>query len=280
MTSITPRILRLPLSGRYETWTLYFNLHERFPDLGSPRRRERKLTSDDGFAVVMPVLEREDPTSHGAQTRAFALQVEKRYRSDSHRLHPPVAPPALFGARDGGGVSRATRRTARVTEPLAWYRTRRTRCASRINTHQGPPGVRACHTGDPTPYGGNDWCISPQHERSRGTDRGADGERASEAPVLRILRQPRLQESRYHAAASRDPRRSYTHICGRERERRLTIPHGSRLQEDPTSPWFPQRQGQSRASGCVPLAVPRALPTPLVNAALARPTTAAVRART
>lgn len=46
--------LKIPLSGKIETWQCFFNLHDRFPDLNLPRgRNARTMTPETGFWVTI-----------------------------------------------------------------------------------------------------------------------------------------------------------------------------------------------------------------------------------
>ncbi len=161
-----PESLRLPLSGRYETWTLYFNLHDRFPDLAFIRGAgERKLTSDDGFDVVIAQFSKEnDPTSHGAAVARIRLYEVENETALAQPLRLPPAPLPrrhIFWREEmADGVIQSDKENERgVKDRLAWYRYKANQMRFLgINTFtKDLLEFGACQHWDPTPYGGNDW---------------------------------------------------------------------------------------------------------------------------
>lgn len=161
-----PESLRVPLSGRYETWTLGFNLHDRFPDLAFIRgAKERKLTADDGFDVVIAQFSAEnDPTSQGAAVARLRLFEV----ADPNALIQPLRlPPAPLPRRHifwreemADGIIDGDKETERgVKNRLDWYRYKANQMRFLgLNTFtKDLLEFGACQHWDPTPHGGNDW---------------------------------------------------------------------------------------------------------------------------
>lgn len=161
-----PESLKMPLSGGHETWSLYFNLNDRFPDLAFLRGpRERKLTAEDGFDVVIAQFSTpNDPTSHGAAvTRIRLLEVP----DETTLVQPLNLPPAPLPQRHitwreemADGVIESDNPTERgLTNRLDWYRFKANQMRFLgINTFSKDLlEFGACQHWDPTPYGGNDW---------------------------------------------------------------------------------------------------------------------------
>lgn len=161
-----PESLRAPLSGRHEAWTLFFPLHDRFPDLGFLRGpKERPLTAEDGFDVVIAQFSaRNDPTSAGAavsRIRLFEVLDAKVL------ARPLVLPPAplphrrLFWREEmADGVIESDRETERgVKDRLDWYRFKAAQMRFLgFNTYtKDLLEFGACQHWDPTPHGGNAW---------------------------------------------------------------------------------------------------------------------------
>ncbi len=161
-----PESLRLPLSGRHETWTLCFNLHDRFPDLAFLRgAKERKLTADDGFDVVIAQFSKEnDPTSHGAAVSRIRLYEVENEAALAQPLRLPPAPLPrrhIFWREEmADGVIESDKETERgVKNRLDWYRFKANQMRFLgINTYtKDLLEFGACQHWDPTPHGGNDW---------------------------------------------------------------------------------------------------------------------------
>ena len=158
--------LRAPLSGRYETWTLYFNLHNRFPDLAFLRgAKERKLAVEDGFNVTIAQFPgRDEPTSRGAavsRIRLFEIADAKTL------AQPLVFPPAPLPRRHifwreemADGVIESDKESLRgVKDRLDWYRFKAAQMRFLgINTFtKDLLEFGACQHWDPSPLGGNAW---------------------------------------------------------------------------------------------------------------------------
>ena len=161
-----PESLRLPLSGRYDTWTLYFNLHDRFPDLAFIRgAKERRLTADDGYDVVIAQFSKDnDPTSRGAAVSRIRLyEVENETALAQPLRLPPAGLPRrhIFWREEmADGVIQSDKETERgVKNRLDWYRHKANQMRFLgINTYtKDLLEFGACQHWDPTPYGGNDW---------------------------------------------------------------------------------------------------------------------------
>ncbi|HNQ73527.1 MAG TPA: hypothetical protein PKN95_07980 [Verrucomicrobiota bacterium] len=161
-----PESLRLPLSGRYETWTLYFNLHDRFPDLAFLRGAgERPLTADEGFDVAIAQFSRaNDPTSRGPAVSRLRLYEVKNEAALAQPLRLPPAPLPqrhIFWREEmSDGVMESNKETERgVRERLDWYRYKANQMRFLgLNTYtKDLLEFGACQHWDPTPYGGNDW---------------------------------------------------------------------------------------------------------------------------
>jgi hypothetical protein len=161
-----PESLRLSLSGRSETWTLFFNLHDRFPDLAFIRgAKERKLTADDGFDVVISQFSKEnDSTSRGAAVSRIRLYEVGNEGALAQPLRLPPAPlprRQIFWREEmADGVIESDKETERgVKNRLDWYRFKANQMRFLgINTYtKDLLEFGACQHWDPTPYGGNDW---------------------------------------------------------------------------------------------------------------------------
>ena len=161
-----PESLRVPLSGRYEAWTLFFNLHDRFPDLGFLRGASlRKLTAEDGFDVVIAQFPaRDDPMSLGAAVaRIRLLEVPE----DAAIAQPLRLPPAPLPRRHifwreemADGVIESDKEPLRgVKDRLDWYRYKANQMHFLgINTFtKDLLEFGACQHWDSTPLGGNAW---------------------------------------------------------------------------------------------------------------------------
>lgn len=161
-----PESLRVPLSGRYEHWTLYFNLHDRFPDLAFRRDKgERELTPDDGFDVAIAQFSKDnDPTSRGAAVSRIRLYEVESESALAQTLRLPPAPLPrrhIFWREEmADGVMESNQETERgVKNRLDWYRYKANQMRFLgINTYtKDLLEFGGCEHWDPTPYGGNDW---------------------------------------------------------------------------------------------------------------------------
>ncbi len=161
-----PESLRVPLSGKYESWTMLFQLHDRFPDHAFIRgSQERPETPEDGFLVTIAQFNaRNIPLSHGAavsRIRLFAVP-------DIQALHvrpnlPPEGLPQrhIFWREEmADGLIGSEKSLERgLDEPLDWYRYKATQMhVLGINTFaKDLLEFGACQHWDSTPGGGNQW---------------------------------------------------------------------------------------------------------------------------
>ena len=161
-----PESLRVPLSGRYETWTLYFNLHDRFPELGFIRgANERALTPEDGFNVTIAQFTAADePTSHGAAVARIRLfEVVDEAVLTQRVTFPPSPLPRrhIFWREEmADGVIGSDKESERgLNNRLDWYQYKANQMKFLgINTYtKDLLEFGACQHWDPTPDGGNDW---------------------------------------------------------------------------------------------------------------------------
>jgi len=158
--------LRAPLSGKYETWKLFFHLHDRFPNVGFIRGEgRRELTPEDGFTVAVAQFSAANiPASHGAavsRIRLFEVPDPARLTAEVH--FPPEGLPrrhVFWREEMADGVIAADKEEDRgLKQPLDWYRYK----ASTMKLL----GIRtftkdllefgACQGWDSSPLGGNDW---------------------------------------------------------------------------------------------------------------------------
>ena len=161
-----PESLRVPLSGRHETCTLGFNLHDRFPDLAFIRgAKERTLAAEDGFDVVIAQFSRDnDPTSAGAAVSRIRLfeVADEAALTQALRLPPAPLPRRHIFWREemADGVIEGEKDIERgVKNRLDWYRYKADQMRFLgINTYSKDLlEFGACQHWDPTPHGGNDW---------------------------------------------------------------------------------------------------------------------------
>ena len=157
--------LDAPLSGKWETWSLLFRLHDRFPAQGLVRGPvPRPLTPEDGFDVTVAQFSAEnDPLSRGAAVSHLRLYEV----IDPEKLVQPVTfPPAelprrrLFWREEmaDGIIDRKTDQPG-IANPLDWYRYKAELMRFLgMNTYSKDLlEFGACQHWDPTPLGGNDW---------------------------------------------------------------------------------------------------------------------------
>jgi len=120
--------LKVPLSGRFETWKTLFHLHDRFPGIELPRSEGvRPFTPEDGFWVIVAQSRAENaPLSAGAavlRIRLFAVPDPSRYDL-SLRLPPDGLPRRhLFWREemsDGAVHSREVDKRGVINE-IDWY---------------------------------------------------------------------------------------------------------------------------------------------------------------
>lgn len=86
-----PESLKYPLSGKMETWSHFFWLHDRFPELKRPRGlAPRPLVPEDGFWVIIAQLPpHQDPLSAGAAVSKIRLYEVQDPATLVMKLNPP-----------------------------------------------------------------------------------------------------------------------------------------------------------------------------------------------
>jgi hypothetical protein len=155
----------VPLSGKWETWSLLFRLHDRFPEKGLVRGPvPRPLTPEDGFDVTIAQFSAENiPRSQGAavsQIRLFEV-------IDPEKLVQPVSLPPrelphrrLFWREEmaDGIIDRKTDKPG-IANLLDWYRYKAELMRFLgMNTYSKDLlEFGACQHWDSTPLGGHDW---------------------------------------------------------------------------------------------------------------------------
>lgn len=162
-----PESLDVPLSGRYQTWSLIVRLHDRFGTNGLIRGngRPRTQTPEDGFEVTIGQWSKKDaPMSHGAAVSRICLYEVV----DADKLAMPLAtlPEGLPKRRifwreemaDGviGGKKPEDRG---LDNYLDWYRNKAELMRFLgMNTYTKDLLEFGANQGwDPRPYGGHDW---------------------------------------------------------------------------------------------------------------------------
>ena len=155
----------VPLSGRWETWSLLFRLHDRFPERGLVRGPgPRPLTPEDGFDVTIAQFSAENaPMSQGAavsRIRLFAVPAPDRL-AQAVALPPEDLPRRhLFWREEmADGVLDDRNGSAGIADPLDWYRYKAELMAFLgMQTYaKDLLEFGACQHWDPGPLGGNNW---------------------------------------------------------------------------------------------------------------------------
>ncbi len=159
--------LKLPLSGKWETWSLLFRLHDRFAEKGLVRgsSRPRALTPEDGFDVTVAQFSAEnDPFSRGAAVASIRLYevVDEDRLALAVNFPPEGLPRRLLFWREemADGVIEGKKPQDRgVDEPLEWYRHKAELMRFLgMNTYaKDLLEFGACQHWDPTEHGGNAW---------------------------------------------------------------------------------------------------------------------------
>jgi hypothetical protein len=159
--------LDLPLSGRWEDWTLLFRLHDRFPERGLVRgsNEPRTLGPEDGFDVTIAQFSAEnDPLSKGAaagRIRLFEVIDEEALALKVN--FPPAGLPCrrLFWREEmaDGLIGGKEPKDRGIDEPIEWYRHKAELMRFLgMNTYaKDLLEFGACQHWDPSPHGGNRW---------------------------------------------------------------------------------------------------------------------------
>ena len=158
--------LSVPLSGRHETWTMLFNLHDRFPDRTFIRGSgPRELTPEDGFDVTIAQFSaRNIPASQGAavsRIRLFAVPEPGRLKA-VYRPPPTGLPRRHIFWREemADGVITGRKETKRgIVNWLDWYRYKANVMDFLAMDTYGKDLLEfgACQHWDPSEGGGNAW---------------------------------------------------------------------------------------------------------------------------
>ncbi|MBN2451836.1 MAG: hypothetical protein JXR77_15715 [Lentisphaeria bacterium] len=163
-----PESLHVPLSGRWETWSLLFHLHDRFPPRGLVRgAKPRPLTPADGFDVTIAQFSaRNMPLSRGAAAARIRLfeVLHPEALAAPLRLPPGDLPrrrlfwreemsDGVIGSKDAKGDQRG------IADAIEWYRHKAElmRFAGIHTFSKDLLEFGACQHWDPTPGGGNAW---------------------------------------------------------------------------------------------------------------------------
>ncbi len=159
--------LNTPLTGQWETWTMLFRLHDRFPEKGLVRGsdRPRTLTPEDGFDVtVAQFSDWNIPLSKGAAVGRIRLYEVVDPDKLALTIHfPPDGLPRrrLFWREEmADGVIGGKKPEDRgVDNPLDWYRYKAELMRFLgMNTYaKDLLEFGACQHWDSTAYGGNKW---------------------------------------------------------------------------------------------------------------------------
>lgn len=159
--------LDLPLSGKWETWTLLLRLHDRFSEIGLPRGndRPRTLNPEDGFDVTIAQFEKgNDPLSKGAAVGKICLYEVVDEEALALKINfPPQGLPRrhLFWREEmsDGVIGGKEPKDRGVDDPIEWYRHKAELMRFLgMNTYtKDLLEFGACQGWDSTPYGGNKW---------------------------------------------------------------------------------------------------------------------------
>lgn len=163
-----------PLSGKYETWRMLFQLHDGFSTYEYPRGSGvRPLKPEDGFPVTIAQFSaRNIPISKGAAVSKIRLYAVTGSKSLVQPLrYPPEGLPRrrLFWREEmaDGIISSEKEEERGVTDPLDWYRYKANLMKFLgMNTYtKDLLEFGACQHWDPTDGGGNDWVFhSSKHK--------------------------------------------------------------------------------------------------------------------
>jgi hypothetical protein len=142
--------INVPLSGKYETWKLFFSLHDRFPQRNFIRGKgERALLPDDGFPAV-------------SRIRLFEV-LEPQNVKATYTLPQGLPQRHLFWREEmADGVIESDKESERgLKERLDWYRYKaRLMHFLGMNTYaKDLLEFGAVQHWDTSPLGGNDWAF-------------------------------------------------------------------------------------------------------------------------
>jgi hypothetical protein len=159
--------LDLPLSGRWDAWTLLFRLHDRFPEKGLVRgsNEPRSLNPEDGFDVTIAQFSAEnDPLSKGAavgRVRLFEV-VDEEALVLKVNLPPEGLPRRRLFWREemaDGLIGGKEPKDRGIDDPIEWYRHKAELMRFLgMNTYaKDLLEFGACQHWDSSPHGGNKW---------------------------------------------------------------------------------------------------------------------------
>ncbi len=155
----------VPLSGKWETWSLLFRLHDRFPEKGLVRGpKPRPLAPEDGFDVTVAQFSAKNiPMSRGAavgRIRLFEV-VDPGELSQPVNLPPGDLPRRRLFWREemADGIIDLKTEQPGIANPIDWYRHKAELMRFlAMNTYSKDLlEFGACQHWDSTPHGGNDW---------------------------------------------------------------------------------------------------------------------------
>lgn len=155
----------VPLSGTWETWSLMFRLHDRFPEKGLVRgAKPRPLAPEDGFDVSVAQFSAKNiPMSKGAAVSHIRLYevVDPDKLAQPMNLPPEDLPRRRLFWREemaDGIVDRKTDRPG-IADPIDWYRHKAELMRFLgMNTYSKDLlEFGACQHWDSAPHGGNNW---------------------------------------------------------------------------------------------------------------------------
>jgi hypothetical protein len=156
-----------PLSGKYETWNLMFQLHDRTPNRDFIRGpATRPLTAEEGFTVTIAQFSARDiPASHGAAvSRIRLLAVPDPSVFDmTYQLPEGLPHRHLFWREEMSdgvvGYEPEKEQGGGLADPIDWWRFKRDRMKFLgMNTFtKDLLEFGACQHWDSSEYGGNRW---------------------------------------------------------------------------------------------------------------------------
>ncbi len=159
--------LDLPLSGKWETWTLLLRLHDRFPETGLVRgaNEPRTLNPEDGFDVTIAQFEEgNDPLSKGAAVGKIRLYEVVDEEALAIKINfPPEGLPRrhLFWREEmaDGLLGGKEPKDRGIDDPVEWYRHKAElmRFLGMNTFSKDLLEFGACQHWDSTPHGGNKW---------------------------------------------------------------------------------------------------------------------------
>lgn len=159
--------VKYPLSGKYQTWTQLFHLHDRFPNLKYVRGNagNRDLTVDDGFNVTIAQFSAENlPVAEGAAvSKIRLLEVADESKIAAKYNLPEGLPQRHLYWREemADGVLGAEKNgtPAGLNNPLDWFKFKAGQMAFLgMNTYtKDLLEFGAVQHWDSSPHGGDTW---------------------------------------------------------------------------------------------------------------------------